>query len=133
MAAAVVELDALADAVRTTAQDDDLVARGRIGLVDRPAVLLVCLRQNEPAFVSRIHVGGRRGELGGAGVDALEHRPDVEGDAALAHLRLAELRQLGQSRIREAHRLEQPQMLSRCRQAMGFDARFHVDDLLDAR
>ena len=32
----------------------------------------------ERRLVGRIHVGGRRGEFGGAGVDALEHRAHAE-------------------------------------------------------
>ncbi len=46
MAAAVVELDALADAVRASPQDDHLVARRGVGLADRPAVFLARLRQD---------------------------------------------------------------------------------------
>ena len=69
--AAVVELDALADAVRTAAEDHDLaVVRGR-----RLALFLV----------GRVHVRGRRREFGGARVDALEDRPHAETVAALAH------------------------------------------------
>ena len=68
--AAIVELDALADAVRAAAQDDDLAAVGRLGLaLGRPHAV---------ALVAGIEVGRARFELGGAGVDALEHRPDAE-------------------------------------------------------
>ena len=41
----------------------------------------------ERRLVGRIHVGGGRGELGRAGVDALEHRPHAERAAALGRPR----------------------------------------------
>ncbi len=37
----------------------------------------------ERRLIGRIHVGGRRGEFGRAGVDALEHRPHIERMALL--------------------------------------------------
>ncbi len=66
--AAVVELDALADAVRTAAEDHDLPLVRRIGLA--------------LFFVRRVHVGRGRGELRRAGVDALVHRHDARARAA---------------------------------------------------
>ena len=71
VAAAIVELDALADAVRPAAEDD------RPSSCRRARASLAALA-GERRLVGRIHVGGRRGELGGAGVDALEHRPHAE-------------------------------------------------------
>ncbi len=83
MAAAIIELDALADTVRTAAEDDDLLPVGdlrfRAGCAD------------EGYFIGRIHVGSRRGEFGGAGVDALEDRADVQAVAQFGHF----LRALG--------------------------------------
>ena len=71
VAAAVVELDALADAVRAAAEDDRLLAIARLGLaLGRLA--------ERAALVGRVHVGRRRRELGRAGVDALEHRPHAQ-------------------------------------------------------
>ena len=70
VAAAIVELDALADAVRPAAEDDDFLARRNLrfgaGLAD------------EGRLVGGIHVGGGRGEFGGACVDALVDRVDAE-------------------------------------------------------
>ncbi len=63
VAAAVVELDSLPDAVGPAAQDDDLLAVGRRRLV------LV--------FVGRVEVRRVALELGGAGVHALVHRRDA--------------------------------------------------------
>ena len=77
VAAAIVELDALADAVRPAAEDDDLLLVGGRAPRRRSAA-------RERRLVGRIHVGGGRGELGGAGVDPLEHRPHAERAAALA-------------------------------------------------
>ena len=60
VAAAVVELDALPDAVRSAAEDHDLLPRRRIGL----ALLLV----------GAVQIGRERLELRGAGVDPLVGR-----------------------------------------------------------
>ena len=103
MAAAVVELDALADAVGTAAQNDDLFLVRRLGLADR----LV----EQPGLVGRIHVGGRRCELGRARIDALEHRQHVEREArSLRTSRFRRLGELGETRIRKAHGLERAQL-----------------------
>ena len=58
VAAAVIELDALADAIRAGAENDDL------GLVGRRRLVLF--------VVGRVEVGRHGFELGGAGVDELE-------------------------------------------------------------
>ena len=57
MAAAIVELDALADPVGTAAQDDDLAAGRRIRFTR--------------LLVGPVHVRREGLELGGAGIDAL--------------------------------------------------------------
>ena len=105
VAAAVVELDALADAVRPAAEDDHLLLVGGRGLAGRGA--------GERRLVGRIHVGGGRGELGRAGVDALEHRPHAERAAALRHLVGRQPGELAEARVGEAHRLEPPQRAAR--------------------
>ena len=74
VAAAVVELDALADAVGAAAEDDDLARVGGAALVLGDAAVL--------DLVGRVHVGGLRLELGGAGVDALEDRRGRRGAGA---------------------------------------------------
>ena len=75
VAAAIVELDALADAVRPAAEDDDLLARPWAA-PRRPAL------PAKGARIGRVHVGGGRGELGRAGVDALVDRAHAERAAA---------------------------------------------------
>ncbi len=87
MDAAIVELDALADAVGPAAQDDHLLALGRVGFA--------LGRADAVALVAGIHVGRARGEFAGAGVDALEHRADVEDLAAERHLGRCLARQFG--------------------------------------
>ncbi len=72
MDAAVVELDALADAVRPAAEDDDLLAVAAHRLV--------------LFLVGRIVVGGVGFEFGGAGVDQLVDRQDPELFAQAAHV-----------------------------------------------
>src|SRR5690606_9984562 len=75
--AAVIELDALPDPVRTTAENDDLATVAGVGLVLRLA--------EGRRFVGRIHVRRDRLELGGAAVDALEYREHPETMAQRAH------------------------------------------------
>ena len=67
MDAAIVELDALADPVRPAAEDDRPCARSLGSASHSGGVDAV-------ALVAGIHVRGQRGELGGAGVDALVDR-----------------------------------------------------------
>ena len=87
--AGVVELDALADAVRAGAEDDDLAAVGRLHL--------------GLEVVARVVVRRERGELAGARVDRLVDRADAEDVAHLARIRLAaEAAQLGDLRVGEA-------------------------------
>ena len=75
--AAVVELDALPDAVRAAAEHHDLAPLGRGGL----ALFLV----------GGVEVGGRRRKLRGAGVHALEHRLHAVREAPAAHVLLGAL------------------------------------------
>ena len=118
--AAVVELDALADAVRTAAQHHDLLAVGGRGF----ALFLV----------GRIHVGRAGGELGGAGVHALVHGTHVELVTQLAHLGLGRIQQEGQAAVREAATLQFPQGgVIQVGQRLLLERQFDVDDFLDLR
>ena len=99
--AAVVELDALPDAVRAAAQHDHLLAVGRLGL----ALL----------FVRRVHVRGARRELGRAGVDALVHGPHAERVPARADVVLLDLQQVREPAVGEARALELAQLVLRQR------------------
>jgi len=92
MHAAVVELDALADAVRPAAQHHDLLGVGRMRL----ALFLV----------GRIHVGGLRGKLGRAGVDPLVYRVQRQLGAARTHCVLVRSQQPGQSAVGETGAFE---------------------------
>ena len=67
---------------------------------------LVAVVAGNARLIGRIHIGGRGGEFGGAGVDALEHRPHAELVAMRAHLVFARTDQFGQSTVGEAHGLE---------------------------
>ena len=99
MAAAIVELDALADAVRPAAEDDHLLAVAGLRLVGE--------RAGEGHLVGRVEIGGRRGELGGAGVDPLEDR-DGRRAAARSAATSASLvaGERGEARVGEALRLQ---------------------------
>ncbi len=78
--AAVVELDALADAVGPAAEDDDALALAGQRLVF--------------VLVGRVEVGRLGLELGGAGVDRLVDRHDAHLEAPRAHLALGAAREL---------------------------------------
>ena len=115
MDTAIVELDTLADAVRTAPEDDDLAPVRRLGLA---------LRANQftggggETLVGRIHVGGGRFELGGAGVDALVDRRDTGHAPGSRHARLRCPGQLRDAGITETHLLQLQPAPGRGRQAL---------------
>ena len=122
VAAAIIELDALADAVRSAAQDHHLGAVGRRSLVgDLPG---------EGRDIGRIHVGGGRGELGRAGVDALEGRAHVEAVAEIAHLGLGPAGEHREALVGEARRLELAEGARRLRHAVRLHLGLEIDDRL---
>ncbi len=88
MHTAVVELDALTDAVRARAENDDLLAVTVTNLVG--------------VLVGRVVI--RRGglELGGAGVDRLERGVHSGRKASIPHLGLGDAPQVGELRVGEA-------------------------------
>src|SRR4029077_5804045 len=109
--AAIVELDALADAVGAAAQDDDLAAVGRLGLaLGRPHAV---------ALVAGIEIGRARFELGGAGVDALEHRFYAEALPPARDVGRRLAREFGQPLVRKTLLLEVEQALGVLGQALG--------------
>src|SRR5262249_8527086 len=98
VAATIIELDALTDAVWSAAEDDHLLPvrwRGFRGSLS-----------GKRCLVGRVHVGGRGGEFGGAGVDALEYRPDGERVPALRDFRRRQARETAEPRVGKTHRLE---------------------------
>ncbi len=116
--AAVVELDALADAVRPAAQHDDLVALCGLRLA-----LLV---------VAGVEVGGGGREFGGAGIDALVHRADAQLVAARAHRAFLDLEQCRQAAVGEAQLLVTAQVgLAQGADLLLADLGFGGDQLLD--
>jgi hypothetical protein len=92
VAAAVVELDPLADPVGTAAEDDDLVAAVRVRLAAR--------------LVRAVEIRRERLELGRARVDALVDRLEVVGEARIAHVGLALLQRQPELLIAEAGALQ---------------------------
>ena len=120
MHAAVVELDALADAVRAATQDRDLAARrGR-----RLALF----------FVGRVQVGGGGGELGSTGVDALEDRTQPERMTPGAQFVLGHADEPREARIGEAAALQcpHPRKIEGC-DALGVGTGLLVDEFGDLR
>ncbi len=116
--AAVVELDALADAVRAAAEHHDFLFRGRLRL----ALVLV----------GRIHVRRLGGELGSAGVHPLVHRPDAELVALGAHRFLIGIEQVAQAPVGESLALEGTQRSGvDVVEAPIVELHLELDDLLD--
>ena len=88
----------------------------------------------ERRLVGRIHVGGRRGEFGGAGVDALEHRTHAERAAAIGDFVGREPGQPAEPRIGKAHRFQPPQRRWRSPEARASRiCVFGLDDVADLR
>src|SRR5499427_6566497 len=121
MATAVIEFDALPDAVWAAAQNDHLLAVGWCRLVGPLA--------RERPLVRRIHVGGRRGEFGGAGIDTLENRTDTESMPPARHLLLRYACKPGEPRIRETHRLQATQCTGGRWQRLRLYLGLHLDDV----
>ena len=118
--AAVVELDALADPVRTAAEDHDLAPLARLRL----ALLLV----------GRIQVGGVAGELGRARIHALVHRMQPVGMPALAHDRLLQAEQVRDATVGEALALERAQpRRTQCGESAGLDQGLLAQQVADLR
>ena len=84
------------------------------------------------ALVAGIHVGRARGELGGAGVDALVDRPHAQRAAPLGDLGRGQAGELGQPLVGEALLLEVEQRLGVLRQAvLARTSRLDLHELLD--
>ena len=120
VAAAVVEFDALADTVRSAAEDDDLLAVGRRAFVGH----LAC----EWRLVARIHIGGGGSELGGAGVDALVDRAHAERMAQRLDFGFGGIGKHREARVGEAHGFQRAHAERMRRQAAVLDLVFHLDD-----
>src|SRR5262249_5256831 len=125
VAAAIVELDTLADAVRPAAENYDLLARARRRLVGGAPI--------ERRLVGAVHVSGGRGELGGAWVDAFECGTHAERAPSRRDFAGGLPGELREARIGEAHGLEPPQRRAALRQTLRPDFRLRVDDAADLR
>ena len=128
VAAAIVELDALADAVWSPTEDNHLGLVGGQRLVHRRTGA-GC--GPERGRIGRVHVGGRRGELGGAGVDALVDRPNAERVARRPDLALALPRQRGEPRVGKASGLEPAHVMGVLGQAVRLHLALEPDDLFE--
>ena len=117
--AAIVELDALADAVGAAAEDDDLLPVGGLALAGGLAVA---------AFIGGIHVGRGRAELGGAGVDALVDRLHAEPGAEGGDVRFGLAGQDGEAVVGKAESFQAAQRSGVGGQAGGGDEALGVDD-----
>ena len=120
VATAIVELDALTNSIRSTAENDDLVLCRRRTFVGHFS--------GERRLIGRIHVGRWRREFGGAGIDALEHRADAKRMPACLHFGFGQVGEHGKPRVGKAHGLQRAQAEGVRRQAVMPDLGFHVDD-----
>src|SRR5690606_19070906 len=109
---AIVELDALPNAIGTTTQNDHLLRRTDLAFA--------------LAFVARVQVRCMSRKLRGAGVDPTEDCANAELMAELAHSIFCQAFQLGDVRIAEAQTLALVQQLPRQRGAL--DAPLVLDD-----
>ena len=125
MAAAIIELDALADAVGAAAENDDLLLVRRRRLVRGAA--------GKRHLIGRIHVSGRRGEFGGAAVDPFEHRPHAECAATRRDLVDRKAGEPAEPSVGEAHGFEPAQRCGRRRQSLGANLGLGFDDAADLR
>src|SRR5204862_4025872 len=96
MDAAIVELDALPDPIRTAPENHDLAAIGAVGLV-------------AAGLVGRVEVRRVRDELRAARVDGLVDRADTHALAPRTHGGLPDAEDLAEPRVREARLLERAQ------------------------
>ena len=124
VAAAVVELDPLADPVRPAAEDDRLLPPRGLALAGGGLA-------EGAGLIGGIHVGRGGAELAGAGVDALEHRPNARRLARRAHLGLGLLGQLGQARVGKAQGLQPAHLLRRGGKAVRAQLGFFLNQGLD--
>ena len=118
MHAAIVEFDALPDAIRPAAQHDHLLAVGRLRL----ALFLV----------GRIHIRGVGGEFRRAGVDTLVDRAYAERVTMIPHLGFGRLHEIGQAAIGETFALQPAQFFGA--EVADFpvvEFHFEIDDFLD--
>ena len=102
VAAAVVELDALADAVGAAAEHHDLPLplRGVLGRLARRHG-----GTEGRVGMRRVEVGRDGLELAGAGIDRAEGRTQILRKARGTHLRFGDLEEVGDLGVAEAHRL----------------------------
>ena len=124
MAAAIIKLDALADAVWATAKDNHLFR------IRRPRFAFHIAHRG--GLVGGIHIGGLRFEFGGTGVDAFEGCDHAQIAPRAADLRLFTAGQGGKAGIGKAHHLQFAQAICIERQARAAHFGFHVDDFADA-
>src|SRR5471032_2451804 len=120
MAAAIVELDTLPDAIWPAAQDHHFFLVRGSGLIRR----LACERR----LVGRIHIRGGRGELGSAGVDALEDRPHAERVAFLRYRFGSGRCELSEAGVGKSHGLEPAERAGRSWQTLFADLRLGIDE-----
>ena len=114
--AAIVEFNSLTDAVRSAAEDNDLLLRGGFRLV--------------LPLVRRVVVGGIRLEFGRTGIDRLVHGNDTHRLAPGPHGHLVGFHKMGKLAVGEPvlFRLEQESVVKR--PALS-DLLFQIDDLPD--
>ncbi len=115
--AAVVELDPLADAVRTATENHHALALGDIGL----ALVLV----------GRIEVRRVGVEFGATGIDSLVDRQNLVLHPHPTHAGFAYVPKFGEAAVREAHLFRVPQDAGAFVRARHREFRLHLDDFVE--
>ena len=123
--AAIVELDPLADPVGAAAENDRLLAVRRQRFAGRT------LGPESRMLISRIKIRGLGCEFGGAGVDPLIDRTDVQAMANGANLFFSLLGQLAKAGVGKAHGFKICEVACGGRQSVPLDRIFSGDDLCD--
>ena len=112
MDAAIIEFNALADAVWPATQDDDFLPRGGAAFANGRA---------EPAFIGGIHIRRLRCEFGSAGINPLIDGHHAKLDAECGHFGFGAAGEHCQPLIGKAHGLDVTQRSGVSRQAIAAD------------
>ena len=129
MNAAIIELDALADAVRAATENNHFLSIARLCLAFGLSRLAV--GADLSGLVAGIHIRGARFEFGGAGVDALIDRMDAQRGAQRPDGGFVLTGQLAQARIAESGALQRRKSGTLLRQAGNEERLFDGHQFFD--
>ena len=123
VAAAIVKLNALTDAVWAATEDDDFLL-----VTD---LCFIAVRTGQARFIGRIHIGGGRGEFGGTGVDALVNRAHFQLAAMGRNAGFFYANEFAQALVGKAHGFQLPHVHGVVGQALLANGVFHFYQLFN--